>query len=51
MAEIAALKMQIINYSKTRTIYEAYRKAGYSKSFLEEHRTEITIHKAAKSGL
>ena len=49
LAEIAALKMQIINYSKTRTIYEAYRKAGYSKSFLEEHRTEITIHRAAKA--
>ena len=49
LAELAALKMQIINYSKTRTIYEAYRKAGYSKSFLEEHRTEITIHKAVKA--
>lgn len=28
--------------------YEAYRKAGYSKKFLEEHREEITLHKAAK---
>ena len=49
LAELAALKTQIINYSKTRTIYEAYRKAGYSKSFLEAHRKEITIHKAAKA--
>lgn len=49
LAEIAALKMQIINYSKTRTIYEAYRKAGYSKSFLEAHRTEIMLHKTAKA--
>lgn len=49
LAELAALKMQIINYSKTRTIYEAYRKAGYSKSFLEEHRTEIMLYKTAKA--
>ena len=25
-----------------------YRKAGYSKKFLEAHREEITLHKAAK---
>lgn len=49
LAELASLKTQIINYSKTRTIYEAYRKSGYSKSFLEEHRTEIMLHKAAKA--
>lgn len=49
LAEIATLKKHIINYSKTRATYESYRKAGYSKKFLEEHREEITIHKAAKS--
>lgn len=26
----------------------AYRKAGYSKRFFEEHREAVTIHKAAK---
>ena len=26
-----------------------YRKAGYSKRFLENHRAEITLHKAAKA--
>jgi len=49
LAEIAALKKHIINYSKTRSVYEDYRKAGYSKKFLEEHREDITIHKAAKA--
>lgn len=34
MAEIAALQKQIANYSKTRDVYAAYRKAGYSKKFL-----------------
>ena len=43
------LKTHIINYAKTREVYAAYRKAGYSKTFLEAHREEITLHKAAKA--
>lgn len=49
LAEIGTLKKHIINYSKTRATYEEYRKAGYSKKFLEAHWEEITIHKAAKA--
>ena len=49
MAEIAVLKTHIINYAKTRPVYDAYRKTGYNKRFLETHRTEITLHKAAKA--
>lgn len=48
MAEISVLRTQIINYAKTRDTYAAYRKAGYSKKFLAEHESEITLHKAAK---
>ena len=48
LKEIGTLKKAITDYSKTRTAYEAYRKAGYSKKFFEEHREEISIHKAAK---
>ena len=48
MAEIAIMQKQIINYAKTRETYVAYRKAGYSKKFLSEHESEITLHKAAK---
>ena len=49
MAEIAVLKTHIINYAKTHEVYTACRKAGYSKAFLEAHREEITLHKAAKA--
>ena len=49
MAEIAVLKAHIVNYAKTRPVYDAYRKSGYSKRFLESHRAEITLHKAAKA--
>ena len=48
LSEIAVLKKHIINYSKTKDIYVAYRKSGYSKNFLAEHEADILIHKAAK---
>ena len=47
--EIALMKKQIINYARTKQVYADYRKAGYSKKFLEVHRDEILIHKAAKA--
>ena len=49
MTEIAALQKQIVGYAKTRDVYAAYRKAGYSRKFYAEHETEILIHKAAKA--
>ena len=48
MTEIAILHTHIINYAKTRPVYDAYRKSGYSSKFLEAHREEITLHRAAK---
>lgn len=49
LAEIAVLKAHIINYAKTRPVYDAYRNSGYNKKFLEAHREQITLHKAAKA--
>ncbi|RXI40158.1 relaxase [Clostridium tetani] len=48
MTEIGNLKVHIFNYSKTRDIYTAYRRAGYSKRFYEEHTADLLLHKAAK---
>ena len=48
MAEIGNLKTHIINYTKTREVYIAYRKAGYSKKFYEAHAGDILLHQAAK---
>ncbi len=33
MAEIAVLRTHIVNYARTRPVYDAYRKAGTAKSF------------------
>lgn len=48
LSEISELKKHIFNYSKTKEIYAEYKMHGYSKSFFEEHREAITLHKAAK---
>lgn len=49
LAEIHVLKKHIFDYFKTKDVYADYRKCGYSKKFLEEHRQEILLHKAAKN--
>ena len=49
MAEIAVLRTHIVNYAKTREVYVAYRKAGYSRKFRDEHEAEILLHQAAKN--
>ena len=48
LAEVNVLKNHIVNYSKTKDVYVAYRKSGYSKKFLAEHEDDIVIHRAAK---
>ena len=48
MAQNQILQQHIINYSKTRSTYIAYRQAGYSKKFKQEHEADILLHQTAK---
>lgn len=48
LSEIASLRTHIIQYLKTKDMYIAYRKNGYSKKFLAEHESEILMYKTAK---
>ena len=48
LAEIAVLRGHILNYVKTRDIYQAYKASGFSKGYFETHRQALTLHKAAK---
>lgn len=41
MAGVAKLKTHIIQYSKTREVYAAYKKSRHKKEFLAEHGAEI----------
>ena len=49
MAEITELQKQIGTYGKTREIYAKYKASGWNPEFYEEHRAEITLHRAAKN--
>ena len=48
LAEIAVLRGHILNYVKTRDIYQGYKASGFSKVYFESHRQALTLHKAAK---
>ena len=48
LAEIAVLRGHILNYVKTREIYQGYKASGFSKTYFESHRQDLTLHKAAK---
>jgi hypothetical protein len=48
LKEIAELQKYIGQYGKTRDVYEAYRKSGWSSKFYEEHTAGIILHRAAK---
>ena len=51
MAEITELRTQVIHYAKTREVYAAYRKTGYSKKFRAEHEADILLHQQPKNFL
>ncbi|GHV11565.1 hypothetical protein FACS1894219_02910 [Clostridia bacterium] len=46
--DIAELQKQIGTYSKTRKVYETYRKSGWDRSFYDANATDIILHRAAK---
>ena len=48
MGEIQTLRTHIMNYSRTRSVYTGYRKAGYSKRYLAEHEGDILIADAVE---
>jgi len=48
MSRNAELKGAMVDYAKTRPIFEGYKAARYSKKYLAEHEADIQIHRAAK---
>jgi deferrochelatase/peroxidase EfeB len=49
MNEVNELQKYIGQYGKSRAVYEAYRKSGWSQKFYDEHAADIILHRAAKS--
>lgn len=48
MAEIAALEKHMINYSKTRAVFQKYKASGYCAGFRVQHEKELAAREAAK---
>ena len=48
LAEISELKSAVIDYHRTREIFSGYKASRYSEKYLEEHREEITLYRAAQ---
>ena len=48
LAEIAELQKHIGTYGKTREVFAKYKASGWNRDFYEEHRADITLHRAAK---
>lgn len=45
----AELKAAMIDYAKTRPVFEGYKAARYSKAYLAEHEGDIALHRAAQA--
>ena len=48
LKEISALKIHIINYVRTKDVYQDYHKHGNSKKFEAAHEQELAMHREAK---
>ncbi len=48
MNDINQLKKHIINYLKTKDIYNTYKQKNFSIKFYEEHKEELIINKSSK---
>ena len=51
MKENREIKQNILLNIRTKEVYAQYRKGGYQKKFFEEHREELTLHKASSDAL
>lgn len=43
------LKAAIVDYAKTRPVFEGYKTTKYSRKYLAEHEAEIAVYRAAKA--
>lgn len=43
------LKAAVVDYAKTRPVFEGYKAAKYSRKYLTEHEADITAYRAARA--
>lgn len=51
LAKISGLMEAVIQYAKTRSVFDGYKAARYSKKYLAEHGPKLADYQAAKAAL
>ena len=51
LSKTSALMGAVVDYSKTRPVFEGYKAARYSKKYLAEHGDELAAYRAARASM
>ena len=51
MKHNAELKTAIVDYARTRPVFEGYKAKKYSRQYLAEHEADITVYRAAQAAM
>ena len=51
LARTSALMGAVVDYAKTRPVFDGYKAARYSKKYLAEHEEELDTYRAAKASI
>ena len=51
LSRTSALMGAVVDYAKTRPVFEGYKAARYSKKYLAEHGDELAAYRAARSAM
>lgn len=51
LARTSALMGSVVDYAKTRPVFDGYKAARYSKKYLAEHEAELAAYRAAKASI
>jgi hypothetical protein len=51
LSKTSALMAAVVQYAKTRPVFDGYKAARYSKKYLAEHEAELADYRAAKAAM
>ena len=51
LSKTSALMAAVVQYAKTRPVFDGYKAARYSKKYLAEHETELADYRAAQQDM
>ena len=51
LSQTAALMAAVVQFAKTRPVFDGYKAAQYSKKYLAEHEAELADYRAAKAAM